>query len=152
MSARFDNLLVGYRERRATARLESVPGASPIRVSIREANGAEVVETIDPATYHELSIGRRDPAGKWDETRFRDYRKVGPLSVAGIQEHFVDGVLRSTTRITDVRLDAGVLARIFTPPSSLKFDYMDFMGGLEILAQAARKNGAGVQLPPGTGK
>lgn len=151
-TARYDNLLVGYRERGAVARLESAPGASPMRVSIREADGSEVVETIDPATYRELSIGRRDSAGKWDETRYREYRKVGPLSVAGVQEHFSDGVLRSTTRITDVRLDTGVLSRIFSMPSNTSFDYMDFMGGLRILAQAAKKNGAGVQLPPGPSK
>src|SRR5271157_602186 len=150
--ARFDNLLVGYRERGAKARLESIPGASPIRVSIRESNGAEVTETIDPVTYNELSTGRRDSAGKWDETRFREYRKVGPLSVPGVQEHYVDGVLRSTTRISDVRLDSGVLSRIFSMPSNPQIDYMDFMGGLEILAQAAKKNGTGVQLPPGQKK
>jgi hypothetical protein len=151
-TARFDDPLVGYRERGAAARLESAPGASPIRLSIREASGAEVVETIDPITYNELSIGRRDSAGKWDETRFREYRKVGAVSVAGIQEHWFDGALRTTTRIGDARLDTGVLARIFSMPSNPSLDYMDFMGGLEVLAKVAKKEGAGVQLPPGPSK
>ncbi len=147
-TARFDDPLVGFRERGATARLESSPGASILRLSIRELGGAEVVETIDSVTYNLLSFGRRDSAGKWDETRFREYRKVGPLSVAGVQEHWTDGVLRSTTRITDVRLDTGVLARIFSMPSNPKLDFMDYMGGLEVLAKVAKNVGAGVHLPP----
>jgi hypothetical protein len=146
-AARFDDPLVGYRERGATARLESAPSASPIRLSIREASGAEVVETIDPATYYELSVGWRDSAGKWSETRFREYRKVGAVSVADLQEHWVDGTLRTTTRIGEVRLDTGMLARIFSMPSNPNLDYMDFMGGLEVLAKAAKKQDAGVQLP-----
>lgn len=152
ITARYDDPLVGYRERGAKARLESAPGVSPLRLSIREADGGEVVETIDPATYNELSIARRNSAGKWDETRFREYRKVGSLNVAGLQEHWIDGVLRSTTRISDVRLDTGVLAKIFSMPSSARLDFMDYMGGLEVLANVSKKNGAGVQLPPGANK
>ncbi len=151
-TARFDDPLVGYRERGATGRLESTPGASTIRLSIRESGGEEVIETIEPRTYNLLSSGRRDTAGKWDETRFRDYHKFGPLNVAGTQEHWTDGVLRSTTRITDVRLDTGVLARIFTMPTNPKLDFMDYMGGLEVLAKVAKKDGAGIRLPEGASK
>jgi hypothetical protein len=151
-SARFDDPLVGYRERGATARLESAPGATPIRLSLREPGGAEIIETIDPATYSEISIGHRDSAGKWDETRFKDYKKVGPANVAGVQEHWNDGVLRTTTRISEVRLDAGLLARVFSMPTNQKLDFMDYMGGLEVLAKVSKKNGAGVQLPAGPGK
>ncbi len=61
--ARFDDPLVGYRERGAQARLESAPGASPIRLSVREPDGSEESETIDPATYTEQSISRRAPNG-----------------------------------------------------------------------------------------
>jgi hypothetical protein len=151
-SARFDDPLVGYRERGATARLESAPGATPIRLSIREPGGAEIVETIDPATYHEISSGHRNSAGKWEETRFKEYRKVGPVSVAGLQEHWSDGTLQTTTRIAEVRLDPGVLARVFSMPTNPKLGYMDFMGGLEVLARVAKKNGAGIQVPQGAGK
>ncbi len=151
-SARYDNPLVGYRERGAKARLESAPGASPIRVSIREAGGDEVVETIDPATYNEVSIGRKDSIGKWDETRFREYRKVGAFTLAGLQEHWNDGVLRSTTRISDVRLDTGVLAKIFAMPTDSSLGYMDLMGGLEILARVSKRAGEGAQTSQGAGK
>jgi hypothetical protein len=144
-SARYDNPLVGYRERGAKARLESASGASPIRVSIREAGGDEVTETIDPATYNEISVGRKDSAGKWDETRFREFRKVGAFTLAGLQEHWNDGVLLSTTRIGDVRLDTGVLAKIFSMPTNSSLGYMDLMGGLEILARVSKKAGDGAQ-------
>jgi hypothetical protein len=146
-SSRFDDPLVGYRERGAAARLESAPGASPIRLRIREAGGREVVETIDPATYNELSVGWRNSAGKWDETRFREYRKVGPVSVAGVQEHWSDGALLTTTRISEVRLDSGVLARIFSFPSNPNLDYMDFMGGLKGLAMIVKREAAATQPP-----
>jgi hypothetical protein len=146
-TARFDDPLVGYRERGARGRLESMPGASPIRLSIREASGQEVIETIDPLTYNELSIGDRNPGGKWEETRFREYRKVGPLSVAGVQEVWIDGTLHSTTRVSEVRLDTGVLTRIFAMPTNPKLDFMDYMGGLEVLAKVAKRDAAGVKLP-----
>lgn len=151
-AGRFDDPLVGYRERGATARLESAPGATPIRLSIRESSGAEVVETIDSVTYSELSLGHRDSAGKWNEIRFRDYSKVGSLSVPRVQETWIDGVLRSTTRITDIRLDSGVLARIFSMPTNPNFDFMDYMGGLAVIAKVAKKEASGVQLPPGPKK
>ena len=72
--------------------------------------------------------------------------------MAGVQEHWVDGVLHSTTRMTDVRLDTGVLAKIFSMPTNQRLDFMDYMGGLEVLAKVAKKEGGGVQLPPGPGK
>jgi hypothetical protein len=147
-SARFDDPLVGYRERGAKGRLESAPGASPIRLSIREADGEEVIETIDPVSYNEISAGRKDSSGKWDETHFREYRKVGTINVAGVQEHWNDGVLRTTTRIADVRLDTGVLAKVFSMPPTQRLDFMDYMGGLQVLAKVAAKSSASVQLPP----
>jgi hypothetical protein len=146
-SSRFDDPLVGFRERGAKARLESAPGASPIRLRISEVGGSEVVETIDPSTYNELSMERRDSSGNTVEMRFRDYRKVGSLNFAGVQEEWINGVIHSTTRITEVRLDTGVLARIFAIPTNPNLDYLDLMGALQVLAKVSTKAGAGVQQP-----
>jgi hypothetical protein len=151
-SGRFDDPLVGYRERGARARLESAPGESPIRLSIREAGGSEVVEVIDPKTYHEISQSRHDAAGKVEETRFRDYKTVGPFSYAAVEERWVDGALRSTTNLSNVTLDSGVLARVFVMPTNPKLDFMDYMGGLAIIEKVARKNTQGIQLPAGVAK
>jgi hypothetical protein len=151
-SGRFDDPLVGYRERGARARLESAPGESSIRLSIREAGGAEVVEVIDPKTYHEVSQSRRNAAGKVEETRFRDYKTVGPFSYAAVEERWVDGALRSTTSLSNVTLDSGVLARVFAMPTNPKLDFMDYMGGLAIIEKVARKNSQGIQLPAGVAK
>jgi len=151
-SARFDDPLVGYRERGAVARLESAPGAAPLRVSIRETDGTAVTETFDATTYSELTQVRRTAEGREEETRFRDYKKIGPLNYASVQELWIDGALRSTTRLSDVRLDAGVLAKYFARPAGLRLDYMDYMGGLAALEKIARKNSAGVVLPAGAVK
>jgi len=62
--------------------------------------------------------------------RFRDYRREGSINVAHVTEEWTDGVLHSTTRYSEVRLDPGLVDRFFVRPSSLAFDYMDFMGCL----------------------
>jgi hypothetical protein len=151
--SRFDDPLVGYRDRGARARLESPPGASPIRLSIHEHDGSEVVETIDPVTYTELSIGWRRPNGQQVETRFGEYHKVGSLNLPSVQDELIDGVLHMETRITDVRLDAGVLDAVFNPPKSPANDFMDYMGGLAVIEKSLKANDSGsVQLPSGVSK
>jgi hypothetical protein len=155
-SARFDDPLVGYRERGAVARLESAAGTSPLRVSIRETDGSEVTETFDATNYNELTQVRRNPEGRLEETRFRDYKKAGALNYASVQEVWIDGALHSTTRLSDVHLDAGILAKFFAKPAGIRLDYMDYMGGLAALEKIARKNAAGnaagIVLPTGAVK
>ena len=152
-AARFDDPLVGYRDRGAQARLESAPGTSPIRLSIKERDGSQVVETIDPVTYAELSIGWRRPSGQQVEIRFGEYHRIGSLNLPGLEDEYVDGALHIETRITDVRLDAGVLDGIFTPPANPINDFMDYMGGLAVLEKSAKAASPGpVQLPSGGGK
>jgi len=146
-SSRFDDPIVGMAERGASARLESKPGEAPLRLRISEKDGTTWVETIDPANYNELSLVKTRKDGSQMETRFRDYRKVGNINVAFEQEQWVGGVLRSTTRVTDVSLDPGLLDRFFDYPANPNLGYMDFMGGLAVL-QAHEKAGAAPKGPP----
>jgi hypothetical protein len=139
-SARFDDPIVGYAERGASARLEGKPGDSPIVLDIAETDGTKWIETIDPANYEELSLVKVRKDGRRTDTKFMDYRKVGNLNVAFGQEEWADGVLRSTTRVTDVSLDPGLLDRFFSYPASQNLGYMDYMGGLAVL-QAREKAG-----------
>jgi hypothetical protein len=145
-SARFDDPIVGYAERGASARLEGKPGDSPIRLRIVEKDRTTWIETIDPSTYDELSLVRIGVGGSRVETRFREFRKIGNLNVAFVQEQWAGGRLRSTTRITDVSLDPGLLDRFFEFPASPNLGYMDFMGGLAVL-QAREKAGTPAKLP-----
>jgi hypothetical protein len=145
-SAHFDDPLIGYSERGADVRLESKPGDAPLRLRIRETDGITRIATIDPATFNELSLRTLHSDGRWDEVRFSDFRKVGSLNVAYTQEQWVNGALRSTTRITDVRLDPGLLDRFFAYPTDPNLGFMDFMGGLFALQAREKPNAAGV--PP----
>jgi hypothetical protein len=147
LSSRYDYPLVGFRERGAKVRLESAPGESPIRISYQETGGDKYVESIDPGTYHETAIIRRGPNGKVDETRMQEFRKEGAYTYASVQEHWIDGKLHSTTRISDVRLDPGILTAFFGMPRESNFGFMDMMGGLVALQAASRKEGTGVSLP-----
>lgn len=140
-SARFDGPLVGYAERGASVRLEGGPEDNPIRLRIIEANGITRVATIDPATYDEISLRTVRGDGRWVETKFSDYRKVGSLSVAYLQQQYDAAGLESTTRITDVSLEPGLIDRFFEPPNDPNFGYMDFIGGLAVL-QARQAAGA----------
>jgi hypothetical protein len=151
-SSRYDDALVGYRERGTQARLESAPGASPLRISFAEPNGDRFVETIDPATYHEIAISRLDADGKTDETRMSDFRKVGSYVYAAVQERWIDGKLRTTTRVTDVRLDPGLLASFFRVPEDPKLGYMDYMGGLAAIQSRLPRPATGISLPTAGGK
>jgi hypothetical protein len=146
-SAPYDDPLVGYRERGADVRLEGRPGDEPIRLRIVETDGTTRVATIDPITYEETSLRTVRSDGRWFETRFRDYRRVGNLNVAYVQEQWDNGALRSTTRITDVSLDPGLLDRFFAFPSKPDFGFMDFMGGLAVMQIRAKQGGA--QAPGG---
>ncbi len=140
-SSRFDDPIVGMAERGASARLESKPGEAPLRLRISEKDGTTWVETIDPANYNERSLAKTRKDGSQLETRFGDYRKVGNINVAFEQEQWEEGVLHSTTRVTDVSLDPGLLDRFFAYPANPNLGYMDFMGGLAVL-QAHEKAGA----------
>ena len=146
-SARFDDPIVGCLERGASARLEVGPGASPERLHIVEKDGTHWVETIDPATEDELSLVQSRPEGSSVETRFRDYRRVGNLNVAHVVEQWVDGKLRSTTRIADVSVDPGLVDRLFTYPEDPNLGYMDYMGGLAVLQSRGKPGSAGAVQP-----
>jgi outer membrane lipoprotein-sorting protein len=150
-SARFDDPLIGYRERGADVRLESKPGEAPLRLRIREIDGTTRITAIDPVTFAELSLRTLHSDGGWDETRFKDYRKVGDLNVAYLQEQWTKTGLRSTTRISDVSLDPGLLDRFFAYPTDPNLGFMDFMGGLSIL-QAREKQHAAAAQPDAKGR
>jgi hypothetical protein len=150
-SARFDDPLIGYRERGADVRLESKPGEAPLRLRIHEADGTTRITSIDPVTFNELSLRTLHSDGGWEETRFKDYRKVGDLNVAYVQEQWTKTGLRSTTRITDVSLDPGLLDRFFGYPTDPNLGFMDFMGGLSIL-QAREKQPAAAARPDAKGR
>jgi hypothetical protein len=141
-SSRFEDPIVGYAERGASARLEGKPGDSPIRLRISEKDGTGWIETIDPATYDELSLVKLRKDGTQVETRFREYRKVGNLNVSFVQEQWEGGVLRSTTQIEDVSLDPGLIDQFFAYPANPRLGFMDYMGGLAVL-QAREKAGTG---------
>jgi hypothetical protein len=47
-----------------------------------------------------------------------------------VQEEWRDGKLQSTTRITEARLDSGLIDEFFVRPVNPILSYMDFMGGL----------------------
>ena len=76
----FDDPIVGIAQRGASARLASKPGEAPIRLRITEKDGTVTDETIDPASYEELSQIKARPGGTKVELRFRDYRKGGVVS------------------------------------------------------------------------
>jgi hypothetical protein len=146
-SSRFDYPLIGYRERGAKARLVSVPGESPIRISLEEPSGDKYVESLDSATYHEIGVTRTRPDGKVDELRMSDFHKEGSYTYAAVEEHRVDGKVVSTTRISEVRLDPGLLNAFFRMPSAAKFSYMDMMGGLAALQATNKKSSSTISLP-----
>jgi hypothetical protein len=148
-SARFDDPIVGYSDRGASARLEAVPGASLETLHMVEKDGTSWVETIDPSTEDELSLVRSRPGGSTDEVRYRDYRRVGNLNVAHVLEQWEDGRLRSTTRITDVSIDPGLIDRFFSYPEDPRLGYMDFMGGLAVLQSRGKPGSAGPVQPAG---
>jgi uncharacterized tellurite resistance protein B-like protein len=142
-TSRFDDPLVGYKERGARVRLLDRPSSGPIQLQILESDGTEMVASIDPVTSIEQSFRTRRSDGRWNEMRFRDYRREGSINVAHVTEEWTDGVLHSTTRYSEVRLDPGLVDRFFVRPSSLAFDYMDFMGGLAVL-ESREKQAAGI--------
>jgi hypothetical protein len=148
-SSRFDDPLVGYRERGAEARLQNRPANGPIQLHIRESDGTEMVADIDPTTYKETALRTRRSDGSWRELRLRDYRRVGPVNVAFLQEEWDAGGLRSTTRYTEVALDPGLLDRFFARPRAIAFDYMDFMGGLAIWEAREKRAAAATAKPIG---
>jgi hypothetical protein len=144
-ASRFDDPLIGFRDRGAEVRLLGRKDGEPYSLGIRESDGSELVVVLDPATYEQTSIRSRRPDGKWNESKFNDYRLIGSTKVAFTREDMEDGVLHSTTHYSDVRLDPGLVEKFFERPKVLAFDFMDFMGGLAVLEarskQAAEKGG-----------
>jgi hypothetical protein len=132
-TAAFDDPLISYAERGAVVRLLEHSATGPIRLQILETDGTEAVVTIDPLTNHQTQLRRRRPGGPWTELHFSDFRRVGAITVAFAQELWADGKLKSTTRFTAVELDPGLLNHFFERPTSVAFDYMDFMNGLAVL-------------------
>jgi hypothetical protein len=147
--SRFDDPLVGYSERGAEVRLKDRPANGPIQLDIRESDGTEMIAAIDPATYKEVSLRIRRTDGRWRELRFRDYRRVGPVNVAYLQEEWDGGVLRSTTQFSQLTLDPGLLDRFFARPTAMAFDFMDFMGGLAVWEYRERRAAAATAHPIG---
>ncbi len=138
-TSRFDDPLVAYRERGAVVRLEGKQADGEIKLSIHETDGTDMVSSIDPATYNQLSLRTHQPGAHWFETRFRDYRKVGAVNIPFLQEEYEEGVLTSTTRYSEATIDPGLIARFFAHPTVMAFDYMDFMGGLAVMEARERK-------------
>jgi outer membrane lipoprotein-sorting protein len=132
-SARFDDQLMDYRERGAAVQLEEKTEKGSIQLHLRETDGSEMIAEIDPATFNLLVSRSRDSGGEWAETRFSEFHKVGALNMAYVQEEWAQGKLKSTTRVSDVRLDSGLLDQIFAYPTNLVMGYMDYMGGLALL-------------------
>lgn len=140
--ARFDDPLVDYSEHGTEVQLGEKPEKGPFQLRIRESDGTEMIAVIDPVTDNELSLRTRQSDGKWRELRFSDYRKVGALNLAYVQEEWDNGTLRSTTRITDARIDSGLIDQFFVQPVDPVLSYMDFMGGLAAIKAQQRQ-----QLP-----
>ena len=145
-SSRFDDAFSGYQDRGAVARLDAKPDEGPLRLSLREKDGTELDAEIDPSSFEEISRRTRLPDGSVEEVRLKDYRRIGPLDFAFTQEHWMGGVLHSTTRVTEVELNPGLLDRFFAIPSSFNLGFMDYMGGLLILQSSAK---AGPQAASG---
>ncbi len=139
-SARFDDPFIDYQERGAEVKLEEKTEKGPIHLHLRETDGTELVAEIDPANYNLLSLRSREVGGQWVETRFSDYRKVGVLNLAYVQEEWAQRKLKSTMRITDVKLDSGLLDQLFACPTDLAMGYMDYMGGLALVKAQQKKN------------
>ena len=147
--ARFDDPLVDCRERGTEVSLgeKTENGLQPL--NIRERDGTEMVALIDPATYNEVSLRTRQSDGKWNEQRFSDYRKLGALNLAYVQEEWSDGKLRSTTRITEARLDTGLIDEFFARPINPILSYMDFMGGLAAIKTQLSQRPPALKQPVG---
>jgi len=148
--ARFDDVLVGYGERGTVVKLEEKSEKGPIQLHITESDGTEMVAMIDPVTFSESSLRTRQPDGKWNELRFSDYRKVGGMNLAFVQEEWSEGKLRSTTKISAAQLDSGLIDQFFIQPVSPVLSYMDYMGGLAaIKAQQSQRPPTLKTLTPG---
>jgi outer membrane lipoprotein-sorting protein len=136
-TARFDPPLVGYRERGAVVSRDSAVKTGEIVLRVRETDGTENFITIEEATMTEVANRSQTSTGGVEESRYRDYRKSGVLNVAYLQERWVDGTLRSTTRIEQVRVDPGILDAFFAPPVNESLGYMDYMGALIVIKNRA---------------
>jgi hypothetical protein len=147
IASRYDHPLVDYRERGTVVRLEARTGNQPIQLHIRETDGTEMTSTIDPVTYAELSMRVRGSDGRWQESKFREYHRVGTLNLPYVQELWSDGGLKSTTRITDVSLDPGLLDEFFARPTSVNMSFMSYMDALDLVQAAEKKATASLSQP-----
>jgi hypothetical protein len=128
--ARFDDPLIDFRERGTEVKLVEKPDKGPFQLHIRETDGTEMIAAIDPVTYNEISLRTRQSDGKWRETRFSDYRKLGTFNLAYVQEDWSEGKVHSATRISEARIDSGLIDQFFVRPLNPILSYMDYMGGL----------------------
>lgn len=142
--ARFDSPLIGYTERGAQISRVKVSSADNVIVRVRESDGSESISTIDPKTMTEVAVILSSPGYDTDETRYGDHRKIGPLNFAFLQEQWVKGSVRATTRIATVTLDSGLLDGFFERPTSAskQFVFMDFMSGVRTLTARANSGAA----------
>jgi hypothetical protein len=147
--ARFDDPLVDYREHGTEVKLGEKIENGLLPLNIRERDGTEMVALIDPATYNEVSLRTRQSDGTWKELRFSDYRKVGALNLAYVQEDWSEGKLRSTTRVTEARLDTGLIDEFFVRPINPVFSYMDYMGGLAAIKAQQSQSPPFLKQPAG---
>lgn len=125
--ARYDHPLVDYKEKGSRVVVDDKSSSKALMLHIFESDGTEMVSTIEPVTFKELSRKVRRPHEPWEETRYSAYHKVGPLNVPYVEEKWIGGTLRNTTRLTEVTVDSGLLDEFFSPPAASSFDLLDYM-------------------------
>lgn len=138
ISAQFDDLLLGYRERGASVRLLDRQGSGPYQLRIHESDGTEEISVIDPVNFTQVALRRKRPDGHVRETRFDDYRTVGTAKIAFRSQDLNDGVVHATTTYSNVVVDSGVIPRFFSRPEVVSFGFMDMMGGLALIESQAK--------------
>lgn len=134
-TSRYDDPLADCADRGAELRVEEQT-EKLIRLQVREKDGSELLVDLEPQTYRETSQrSRQSGETEWTEIRFSDYRKTGPLNLARTQEEWKGGKLVSTTRISEVATDPGLLDSFFAVPAYSMLGYMDYMAGLSLLRE-----------------
>jgi hypothetical protein len=138
--ARFDPLIIGYKERGAALERKPDADATKVVITIRETDGTETTTTLDREKLVEVSSSAPGSMGVGvEETRFSDHRQVGVLKVAHRQEQYRNGVLESVTTIAELKLEPGLLDQFFAPPQNRSLDYMDFAGALAVFRERAQQ-------------
>src|SRR5262249_17914670 len=133
--AQFDEPFADCIARGAEVRIEGRLDAATVRLHVREAAGREIISTVDPRSYVELSRRTREADGAWNELHFRDYHKAGALNLAWIQEQRSGGSVDRVTRITQAAAEPGLLAGFFWIPSGRGSNYLDFMNAVALVSE-----------------